>query len=124
MKEENKMKYIFTIVIVIMVYYGFYYQDVSVYTLPEVRSKAELLHDIANCESGNTHFASNTSILIHHNKDGSYDVGLFQINSVWYDYARSLGYNIFDLRGNEGFASWLYEQQGSSPWKSSQRCWQ
>ena len=107
-----------------MVYYGFYFEGLTeTYTLPVIRSKAEIMHDIADCESGNRHFGTDTKLLIHQNSNGSYDIGVYQINSVWYDTATKLGFNIFDKKDNLKFANWLYDQMGTQPWNSSANCW-
>ena len=107
-----------------MVYYGFYFQGLSdIYTLPIIRSKEDVMQAIAECESGNRQFDKDYRLIVHHNANGTYDVGIYQINSTWNDVAYTLGYNTFDREDNIRFANWLYEQQGVSPWLSSYNCW-
>ncbi len=68
----------------------------------------------------------------HHNKDGSVlrgkvntgDVGVMQINERYHsERATQLGFDIYSIRGNMAYARYLYEIQGSKPWKASQHCW-
>ena len=78
---------------------------------------------IAKCESGNVQKGKDGQIVIHVNKDGSYDMGLFQINSTWNKTATKLGYDLTNNNDNQSFAEWLYENIGTSPWSSSSQCW-
>ena len=78
---------------------------------------------IAKCESGNVQKGNDGQIVIHVNKDGSYDMGLFQINSTWNKTATKLGYDLTNDKDNQSFAEWLYENIGTSPWSSSSTCW-
>ena len=65
---------------------------------------------IAHCESRLNQNA------IHINKDGTKDVGLFQINEYWHG---DKG-DIYDLEGNIEVASEIYKSSGWNPWV----CWQ
>lgn len=59
------------------------------------------------------------------NKTGTNDVGMCQIN-VPYHGVRSarLGYDIYTTDGNINYANLLFEEEGSTPWNSSGKCWQ
>jgi len=74
------------------------------------------------CES------SGRSKVTGYNKDGSYDQGLFQINSnteQWLEekiYKREL--DMYDAETNVKVSSWIVENIGNwSWWNSSKKCW-
>jgi len=47
-----------------------------------------------------------------------------QINTHYHlKTATALGYDIFTPEGNWGYASYLYDTQGTQPWRASQSCW-
>ena len=80
------------------------------------------LQAIGFCESGNRHF----------NKDGSvlkgflnpHDIGEWQINEiVWGEKAKQLGFDIYDQKGNQEMAMWIYQNYGTEPWNWSKPCW-
>ena len=51
-------------------------------------------------------------------------VGVFQeAAAIHGDTASSLGFNIDTLDGNLGYARYLYETQGTTPWRGSAACW-
>jgi hypothetical protein len=87
-------------------------------TLPPV------LQRIEKCESSNMQKNSQGQTLIHVNTNGTYDQGEFEINSTWNAQATKLGYDLSTADGNEAMARWLYANIGTSPWYSSQNCWQ
>ena len=81
-----------------------------------------ILERIAFCESGNRQFDEDGHIIrgfIH-----PPDTGRFQINkAVHATSARELGFDLDTLEGNTAFAVHLYEEQGTRPWKASEKCW-
>lgn len=78
---------------------------------------------IAQCESGNTHY-KNGQVITNGNKNGSVDIGRFQINlAIWGKTATELGYDLAKDEGNTNFALYLYENYGSEPWIWSRTCW-
>ncbi|MEI6528236.1 MAG: hypothetical protein WCO10_01015 [bacterium] len=81
-----------------------------------------ILADIAFCESTYRQLDSNGKILRGVvNKD---DVGLMQINEFYHkDTAKKLGLDLRTVDGNLGYAKYLYEKEGTKPWKSSAKCW-
>lgn len=72
--------------------------------------------DIARCESSFRQFNDSGSVL----RGGGRDyIGIFQISdSVHSDRAKVLGFDLATVEGNLGYAKYLYQQSGSSPWSS------
>lgn len=51
-------------------------------------------------------------------------VGIFQIyDDIHRVAARTLGWNIDTIDGNIGYARYMYDKQGTTPWLSSSGCW-
>ncbi len=82
-----------------------------------------ILHKIALAESGDSQVGRDGQVVVHVNKDGSYDIGRYQINSTWNALATKMGYNLFVEKDNEAFARYLFENYGSEPWSSSKGTW-
>ena len=59
----------------------------------------------------------------HVNKNGSYDSGLFQINSQHIPLAKSMGIDIFTPEGNADFAIYLIRKNGLRDWGYSKSTW-
>jgi hypothetical protein len=54
----------------------------------------------------------------------SSDIGACQINlEAHKDEIARLGIDVFTLEGNVQFANFLYERDGTAPWKYSASCW-
>lgn len=52
------------------------------------------------------------------------DLGIMQVNEYYHGTAaKKLGFNIHNVKGNLGYAKWLYEKEGTKPWASSAKCW-
>lgn len=85
-----------------------------------------VLVDIARCESNFHQFDANGNVVTRTNvdKNKTQDIGVMQIN-IYYQgsTAKKLGYDIYTLKGNVGYAKHLYEQEGTAPWNSSAKCW-
>lgn len=80
-----------------------------------------VLSAIAKCESGNRQFNTDGSIL--RGKVNPKDVGMFQINEKYHLQASiKMGYDIYTEEGNKAYATYLYNTQGSRPWKASAYC--
>lgn len=77
-------------------------------TFPEDPHTALL---VASCESGLNPLAHNP-----HNKDGSTDGGLWQINDVHNSRLKDLGLNKYHPEDATKFARILYEEEGWRPW--------
>ena len=89
----------------------------------EVEVKALVLDRIANCESSNRQYGKDGQVLVNINSNGSYDIGRYQINSVWNQQATKLGFNLFKEEDNRAFALWLFKTHGTTAWESSRKCW-
>ncbi len=81
-----------------------------------------ILAEISKCESTFRQFDSKGNVI--RGIENPDDVGLMQINLFYHgDTAKKLGYDLYTVDGNLGFAQWLYEKYGSSPWVHSSKCW-
>lgn len=84
---------------------------------------AELATAIAFCESTNRQFDEQTGAPLR-GIVNSGDVGLFQINERFHkDQSQKMGFDIYTVEGNVGYALWLLEHEGSQHWKASKPCW-
>lgn len=97
--------------------------SVKVEVVKEVRIKAPVMDRIAKCESGGRHTDSTGQVVLRGNTNKTVDVGLYQINSVWYKKATELGLDITKESDNEAMAYWIYENRGTGDWYSSEKCW-
>lgn len=96
-----------------------------------------VLGRIAKAESMNSHYCTEElinrklcakselgQVLLNGNKDGSVDIGKYQINNYhWGADATKLGLNLFDEEDNEKMAVWIYENYGTEPWSASKHNW-
>lgn len=81
-----------------------------------------IMKKIAICESNDRHFDENGDVLI--GKYDARDIGRYQINKgIWEAEAKKLGIDIYSEAGNEAFALYLFEKQGTRPWFKSKYCW-
>ena len=100
---------------------------VTVETIKEVIVNQEIkypvLDRIAQCESGNKHFDKNGQVMLRGNTNKTVDVGVFQINSVWFAKATELGLDLTKEADNREFAKYLYTTRGTEDWKFSAKCW-
>jgi hypothetical protein len=82
-----------------------------------------VLDRIAQCESGNKHLDKNGQVIMRGNTNKTVDVGVFQINSVWFAKATELGLNLTVEKDNREFAKYLYTTRGTEDWVYSKKCW-
>ena len=82
-----------------------------------------VLDRIAKCESNNSHYDKNGQVMLRGNRNGSVDVGRFQLNSIWFSKATELGLDLTKEKDNEEFAIYLYKTFGTEPWVFSKSCW-
>ncbi len=88
-----------------------------------------VLDRIADCESGSGKKGTGTQfrggqVLLHANKNGTTDIGKYQINMyVWRKQATKLGFNLATEKGNTKMAEWIYLNYGTGSWKYSRKCW-
>jgi hypothetical protein len=81
-----------------------------------------VLAEIARCESRYRHLNKSGEIL--RGEVNALDIGVMQINTHYHEEtADELGINLHTLEGNLSYARYLYEKQGTKPWKSSKPCW-
>lgn len=84
---------------------------------------APVLHRIAVAGSGDQQFGKDGQVIVHVNSNNTYDIGRYQINSIWNETASKMGYNLMVEKDNEAFAKYLFENKGSGPWSSSSARW-
>ena len=95
---------------------------------PEAPAPDATLSAICGCESaGNpraTPYQFNADGTVLRGRVNPQDVGMCQINER-YHLADSiaLGYDIYTAEGNWGYATYLLETQGTTPWNWSRHCW-
>lgn len=94
-----------------------------VYATVETQTMPPVLQRIEQCESAGKQY-TNGQILLNPNKDGSIDIGRFMINNKsWGAKATELGLDLTKDADNEKMAYWIYQNVGTGPWYSSERCW-
>lgn len=82
-----------------------------------------VMQRIEQCESTNRQKGKDGQVIVHINKDGTYDMGKFEINSTWNATATKMGYDLTNENDNQAFAVWIYENRGTGDWYSSSNCW-
>ncbi|TSC66926.1 MAG: hypothetical protein CEO19_428 [Parcubacteria group bacterium Gr01-1014_73] len=81
-----------------------------------------ILAEVARCESQFRHFGKNGNII--RGIANAKDVGVMQINEEYHsNKAETLGLDIYSLDGNLEYARYLYEKEGTKPWRASAKCW-
>ncbi len=81
-----------------------------------------LLAEISKCESTFRQFDSNGNVI--KGKVNDDDIGAMQINIFYHgETAKKLGYDVYTIDGNLGYAKWLYGKYGDAPWVHSSPCW-
>ena len=86
-------------------------------------TKAPVLVRIAKCESNGSQF-SRGQVITHSNRNGSVDIGKYQINiRNWGKQATKLHYNLATLKGNTAMAQYIYLNYGTGAWYASAKCW-
>lgn len=98
------------------------YADREVRVEVPVEPATPVLDRIAKCESGGKH-KKNGQVIFNANTNKTVDVGIMQINSVWFAKAASLNFDLSIEKDNIEFAKWLYRNYGTEPWYSSKACW-
>jgi len=81
-----------------------------------------ILAEVARCESQFRHYGKSGNII--RGIIVPEDIGVMQINEYYHgEQAESLGLDIYSLEGNLEYAKYLYEKEGTKPWRSSAKCW-
>ncbi len=83
---------------------------------------APIMVSISQCES---HFRQyDSSGAVFRGEQNHQDVGVMQINEHYHlDTSKKLGDDIYTVAGNLAYARFLYEEEGTAPWSSSEPCW-
>ncbi len=108
---------------------GAYLNPVVTYATQEVKvpveSEAPVLDRIAKCESTTGQFDAKGNVVTNTNKNGTVDVGEYQINmsAAHIKEMAKLNLNPFTQEGNEAYAKYLYLNRGTGDWSSSANCW-
>jgi len=76
----------------------------------------QVAYEIANKESG-----LNPKAINNKNKDGSMDIGLFQINSIHADYVDGDLKRLLEPEVNTAVAYKIYQKQGWCPWVAAKK---
>jgi hypothetical protein len=83
-----------------------------------------VLQRIIKAESGGHQFGPSGQVLVRANTNGTVDMGIAQINTVWFKKAHELGLDLTKEEDNIKMAVWIYENKGTGPWESSRKNWQ
>jgi hypothetical protein len=123
----RKLAILCLIIIVGIVIGKIYFPETVIETkevVVETKATYPVLLRIAKCESSNNHFDKNGQVLMVGNKNGSVDIGKYQINNrVWGKKAKEMQLDLTLEKDNEAFAMYLYTTLGTVPWIWSQKCW-
>lgn len=85
-------------------------------------SDIPVMVQVAKCESTFRHTLADGSVL--RGKVDNADTGVMQINTRYHGKkAVELGLDLEDIYDNMEYARYLYEKQGTQPWKASSPCW-
>jgi hypothetical protein len=132
-KVKRFFKKVFIALVILLVIYGICltYNALNpsvIYTkaevIKEVPIKAPILERIFKCESGGKHFDKNGQVLMRSNTNRTVDIGIAQINTVWFAKASELGLDLTKEEDNRAMAQWIYENRGTGDWSASKKCWQ
>lgn len=85
-------------------------------------TETPVLAEVARCESQFRHYGKTGNII--RGIVVPEDIGVMQINEKYHgEKAETLGLDIYSLDGNLEYAKYLYEKEGTKPWRSSAKCW-
>ncbi|MBY0538999.1 hypothetical protein K2P56_01005 [Patescibacteria group bacterium] len=88
----------------------------------EYYKETPVLANIAWCESRMRHVGKDGEIFRGVVNDK--DIGVMQINTRFHEAtATDMGIDLYSLQGNLEYAKYLYEKEGTKPWKASKSCW-
>lgn len=103
----------------------------AITTLSPYQKLPLTLRRICSCESTGSpnniprQFDDNGNVI--RGKVNHADVGMCQINTEprngHIEMSEKLGFNLFTEEGNASYALWLYNSEGTTPWKYSSSCW-
>jgi len=98
--------------------------DPNIAVEPVVRAyfaSRPVMIDIADCESQFKQFNDDGSVL--HGGDNDTMTGIFQIAHLHREEALEHHFDIDTIAGNIAYATYLYDQEGTTPWLDSSDCW-
>jgi len=88
----------------------------------EYFSETPILAEVARCESSFRQVGEDGLVL--RGKVNKSDLGLMQVNEYYHEKkASELGYDLESVDGNLAYAKYLYDKEGTQPWKASSKCW-
>jgi len=87
-----------------------------------IQEHAPVMDRIARCESNDLH-KKNGQVVFMANKNGTVDIGRYQINSIWNKKATELGLDLTNEKDNEKMAYYIFTTRGTTDWKYSEACW-
>jgi hypothetical protein len=102
---------------------AFYSTSTITVSASTIEAPSPILDRIAQCESHGHQLNPNGQVLLNVNTNGTVDIGKYQINSIHEAEATKLGDDLFTLEGNTAYAKYLYANEGTGDWASSQKCW-
>ena len=83
--------------------------------------RSEILEQIAYCESRGQHYDENGDVL--KGEKVPEDTGKWQINTRYHGVnALKKGLDITKEEDNKAYAEYLYDTQGTKPWRASSKC--
>ena len=92
----------------------------TTFVQPEPINKT--LEAISFCESGGRQFYPDGTVVT--GKIDPRDTGKYQISTHYHgETANKMGLDLFTEEGNEAYAKWLFEKEGTKPWNASKECW-
>lgn len=88
----------------------------------EYYADTPVLIEIARCESRFRQYDEKGAVL--RGEVTPDDIGIMQVNDHFHgDTSEALGYDIRTIEGNLAYAKYLYDKEGTAPWRSSKSCW-
>lgn len=85
-------------------------------------SDIPVMAEVSRCESHYRQYDATGNTF--RGKVNNKDVGVMQINEYYHlKRAKKLGYDLYTVAGNLGYARLLYTEEGTEPWSSSSPCW-
>ncbi len=112
--------------IILLVVYGAGLAQTTMTIIPVAQAETNLppiLEKIIQCESKGQQFGKSGQVLLNANSNGTSDVGIAQINTVWFTKATELGYDLTVEKDNIAMAEWIFNNKGTGAWSSSSNCW-
>ena len=108
---------------IVIEHLGIQWAEASVIEVPGEQPMPPILRKICHAESGGKQFIKG-KVVKHKNTNGTTDYGVCQINSIHLEQAKKMGLDVINSEAdNKEFALYLFNTQGSVPWRSSSHIW-